>query len=278
MLKCSLCIHDERTAKIKIVNGKPLCKECLHYLAHKPDKEKISAELEELMGKVNKAIVAFSGGKDSTVALYLTKEKYGIEVEAVMIDHGFMAREAIENAKRICEYLDVPLTVLRYDYSDIFREALLRAKSPCKKCSSRTMEKLRKYALKKGVKSIITGHELPFGHHPYRIMRGGIIQIRLLSLMSEEERFKILEKLPFKFPELPGYTTNCLIIGPALRRYYEKHGYSFEMRRIAALVRFGLLDEEKAMKKVSKPEIPEEVEREIVRKLGLREKLNMIQV
>lgn len=278
MPKCSLCIHDERTAKIKIVNGKPLCKECLHYLAHKPDKEKISAELEELIGKVNKAIVAFSGGKDSTVALYLAKEKYGVDVEAVMIDHGFMAREAIENAKRMCDYLDVPLTVLRYDYSDIFREALLKAKSPCKKCSSRTMGKLREYALKKGVKSIITGHELPFGHHPYRIMRGGIIQIRLLSLMSEEERFKILEKLPFKFPELPGYTTNCLIIGPALRRYYEKHGYSFEMRRIAALVRFGLLNEEKAMKKVSKPEIPEEVEREIVRKLGLREKLNMIQV
>jgi len=137
MPKCSLCIHDERTAKIKIVNGKPLCKECLHYLAHKPDKEKISAELEELMGKVNKAI---------------------------------------ENAKRICGYLDVPLTVLRYEYSDIFREALLKAKSPCKKCSSRTMEKLRKYALKKGVKYIITGHELPFGHHPYGIMRDEMIR------------------------------------------------------------------------------------------------------
>ncbi|WP_087037131.1 7-cyano-7-deazaguanine synthase [Thermococcus litoralis] len=269
MLKCSLCINDERTAKIKIVDGKPLCKECINYLAHKPDKEKIRAELEELMRKVDKAIVAFSGGKDSTVALYLAKEKYNVDVEAVMIDHGFMAREAIENAKRIAKHLEVPLTILHHDYSDIFREALLKGKSPCKKCSSRTMEKLRKYALRKGIKYIITGHELPFGHHPYRLMSDGIVQIRLLSLMSEEERFEILNKLPFKFPELAGYTTNCLILGPALRRYYEKHGYSFETRRIAALVRYGLIDKEKALKKVSKPKVPEELEKEIYKKLGI---------
>ncbi|HIH73354.1 MAG: ATPase of the PP-loop superfamily protein [Thermococcales archaeon 44_46] len=269
MLKCSLCINDERTAKIKIVDGRSLCKECLNYLAHKPDKEKIKAELEELMRKVDKAIVAFSGGKDSTAALYLAKEKYNVDVEAVMIDHGFMAREAIENAKRIAKHLDVPLTILHYDYSDIFREALLKGKSPCKRCSSRTMEKLRKYALKKGVKYIITGHELPFGHHPYRLMSGGIVQIRLLSLMSEEERFEILRELPFKLPELAGYTTNCLILGPALKRYYEKHGYSFETRRIAALVRHGLLSKEKALKKVAKPKIPEKIEEEVYERLGI---------
>lgn len=269
MLKCSLCINDERTAKIKIVDGKPLCKECINYLAHKPDREKIRAELEELMGKVNKAIVAFSGGKDSTVALYLAREKYRVDVEAVMIDHGFIAKEAIENAERIAEYLNVPLTILRYDYSDIFRDALLKGKSPCKKCSSRTMEKLRKYALKKGIKYIITGHELPFGHHPYRLMSDGVVQIRLLSLMSEEERFAVLKNLPFELPELAGYTTNCLILGPALKRYYEKHGYSFETRRIAALVRYGLISKEKALKKISKPEVPEEVERQVYRSLNI---------
>lgn len=274
MLTCSLCINNEETSKIEIVDRKPICKECLVYLKHKPDRGKIRAELDELMKSVDKAIVAFSGGKDSTVALYLAKEYYKVpELEAIMIDHGFMAKEAIENAKRIAEYLDAPFTILRYDYSDIFREALLKAQSPCRRCSKRTMEKLRKYALSKGIKYIITGHELPFGHHPYRLMSGGIIQIRLLSLMSEKERFEILKKLPFEFPKLAGYTTNCLILGPVLERYYEKHGLSFEHRRIAALVRYGLLDKEKALEKVKKPEIPEEIKREVYKRLNLKEML-----
>ncbi|AIF70417.1 hypothetical protein PAP_10230 [Palaeococcus pacificus DY20341] len=221
------------------------------------------------MKKVDRAILAFSGGKDSTVALYLAKERYGVDVEAVMVDHGFMAKEAIENAKRIADHLGVPFTVLQYDYSDIFREALLKSQSPCKRCSSRTMKKLRKYALKKGMKYIITGHELPFGHHPYRLMSGGVVQIRLLTLMTEKERLSILEKLPFEFPKLYGYTTNCLMLGPALERYYEKRGYSFETRRIAALVRYGLMDKEKALKEVQKPKVPVEIKLKIYERLGL---------
>jgi len=270
MLKCSLCVHDERTAKIDIIDGKPICRECRVYLKHPIDLEKIRQELEEIMKDVDRAVVAYSGGKDSVVALYLAKEVYKVpELEAVMIDHGLMAEEAIENAKRIAEYLEVPFKVLRYDYSDIFREAILKGESPCRRCSRRTMEKLRKYALKKGYRYIITGHELPFGHHPYRLMSGGVIQIRLLSMMTEEERFEILRKLPFEFPELPGYTTNCLILGPALERYWEKHGHSFEHRRIAALVRYGLMSRERAEEELKKPKVPEEQWKLVLEKLGL---------
>ncbi len=270
MLKCSLCVHDERTAKIDIINGKPICRECQVYLKHPIDREKVRNELEELMSGVNRAIIAYSGGKDSVVALYLAKEVYKVpELEAVMIDHGLMAKEAIENARRIAEHLEVPFRLLRYDYSDIFREALLKAQSPCRACSKRTMEKLRKYTAKNGYQYIITGHELPFGHHPYRRMSGGITQIRLLSMMTEEERFEILRRLPFEFPELPGYTTNCLVLGPALQLYWEKHGHSFEQRRIAALVRYGLMSRERAERELERPEVPKWQWEVIKRKLGL---------
>lgn len=270
MLKCSLCIHDERTAKIDIIDGKPVCRECQVYLNHPVNRGKVKEELEELMKSVDKAIVAYSGGKDSTVALYLAKEIYKVpELEAVMVDHGLMAKEAIENAERTARALGVPFRVLRYDYSDIFREALLKGESPCRRCSKRTMEKLRKYALRNGYRYIITGHELPFGHHPHRLMSGGIVQIRLLSLMTEGERIEILEKLPFEFPELPGYTTNCLVLGPALERYWEKHGHSFEHRRIAAMVRYGLMDREKAERELAKPSVPEEQRKLVYSRLGL---------
>ncbi|AFK21941.1 7-cyano-7-deazaguanine synthase [Pyrococcus sp. ST04] len=269
MLRCSLCINDERVTKILIINGRPICKECKAFLEHPPDKDKIKRELEEIITNIDKAIVAYSGGKDSTVALYLARKEYNLDVEAVMVNHGFMAPAAIENAKKVADYLNVKLTIIEKDYSDIFREALLKAKSPCRKCSKRTMEILRKYALRHGYKYIITGHEIPFGHHPYMLMSGGVIQVRLLSLMTEEERMRILEKLPFKLPELPGYTSNCLILGPALERFWEKHGYSFEHRRIAALVRYGLLDKEKALKKVERPRVPREQKEYVYKKLGL---------
>jgi len=271
MLKCSLCVHDERTARIDIVNGRPLCRECQVYLKHPIDRNAVRRELDELMKTVDRAIVAYSGGKDSVVALYLAKEVYKVrELEAVMIDHGLMAEQAIENAERIAEHLGVPFRLLRYDYSDIFREALLKAQSPCRACSKRTMEKLRKYAIRNGYRYIITGHELPFGHHPYRLMSGGVIQIRLLSMMTEEERFEILKKLPFEFPELPGYTTNCLVLGPALELYWKKHGHSFEQRRIAALVRYGLMSRERAERELQRPDVPEEQRGFVFEKLGLR--------
>ena len=270
MLKCSLCVHDERTARIDMVNGKPLCRECQVYLKHPIDREKIRRELEELMREVDKAILAYSGGKDSVVALYLAKEVYKVpEIEAVMIEHGLMAREAIENARRIAEHLGVPFTLLEYDYSDIFREALLKGQSPCRACSKRTLEKLRKYALRKGYKYIITGHELPFGHHPYRLMSGGVVQVRLLAMMTERERFEILKRLPFEFPELPGYTTNCLVLGPALERYWEKNGHSFEQRRIAALVRYGLMSRERAEEELKRPTVPKEQWQFVLKRLGL---------
>jgi len=270
MLKCSLCVHDERTARIDIVNGRPLCRECQVYLKHPIDRNAVRRELDELMKTVDRAIVAYSGGKDSVVALYLAKEVYKVrELEAVMIDHGLMAEQAIENAERIAEHLGVPFRLLRYDYSDIFREALLKAQSPCRACSKRTMEKLRKYAIRNGYRYIITGHELPFGHHPYRLMSGGVTQIRLLSMMTEEERFEILKKLPFEFPELPGYTTNCLVLGPALELYWKKHGHSFEQRRIAALVRYGLMSRERAERELQRPDVPEEQRGFVFKKLGL---------
>ena len=270
MLRCSLCVHDERTAKIDVIGGRPLCRECQVYLRHPVEGKTVKRELEEIMQKVDRAVVAYSGGKDSVVALYLAKEVHRVpELEAVMIDHGLMAKEAIENARRIAEHLGVPFKLLRYDYSDIFREALLKAQSPCRACSKRTMEKLRKYALRNGYRYIITGHELPFGHHPYRLMSGGVTQIRLLSMMTEEERFEILKKLPFEFPELPGYTTNCLVLGPALELYWEKHGHSFEQRRIAALVRYGLMSRKRAERELESPVVPEEQREFVFKKLGL---------
>lgn len=267
--RCSVCINDERITPIFEVEGKLLCRECVKQLPHIPDKKKVRDELDKIMRSVDQAILAFSGGKDSVVAMYIAKEEYGVNLEAVMVDHGFIAEAAIENARKIAEYFNVPFKIIRADYTDIFRDALERGESPCSKCSDRTMSILRQYARKKGIKYIITGHELPFGGRPYKLMKGGVMQIRLLAMMPEEERFEILKRLPFEYPELPGYTTNCLILGVAIEQFCKKYGYSPEHRRLAALVRHGLMDKRRAEEKAKCIWVPEEQKRHVLKELGL---------
>ncbi|MDN5358675.1 MAG: hypothetical protein PWP76_518 [Candidatus Diapherotrites archaeon] len=165
--------------------------------------------------------------------------------------------------------LGVPLKIIKADYSDIFRDALLRSESPCSRCSERTMSILRRYARENGYKYIITGHEIPFGGRPYRLMKGGIVQIRLLSMMTEEERMRILKELPFELPELPGYTTNCLIIGVTAERFCKKYGYSPENRRLATLVRLGLMDRERAEERARCRGAPEWQKMLVYQQLGL---------
>lgn len=269
MKRCSVCINDERVVPILEVDGRLLCRECIKQLPHVPDREKIREEVDKIMQDVDRAVLAFSGGKDSVVALYLAVKRYEVDVDAVMVDHGFMAEKAKENARRIAEYFGVPFRIIEADYSDIFRDALSRSESPCSRCSDRTMSILRQYARERGVKYIITGHEIPFGGKPYRIMKGGIIQIRLLSMMSEEERKRILESLPFEYPELPGYTTNCLILGVAIERFCRKYGYSPEHRRLAAMVRLGLMRRKRAEEEARCVEVPEGQRKYVLERLGL---------
>ncbi len=56
-------------------------------------------------------VVGVSGGKDSTFALWVMKEYFGLRVHAFTYDHSGVASFARENVHRVCSLLDVPLTV-----------------------------------------------------------------------------------------------------------------------------------------------------------------------
>ncbi len=269
--RCEVCINDEGTARIEEVNGRFLCSECIKQLPHLPDPEKVRKELDEFMRGVDRAVLAFSGGKDSIVALHLARKRYNADIIAVMVDHGLMSEKAIENAKAIAEMYKVPLEIMRADFTDIFRDAIRRCESPCSRCSDRTMSLLRQYAREHGFRYIITGHELPFGSSAVRRMRGGIYQIRLLAMMPEQERMEILKRIGVELPELPGYTTNCLVIGVAGKLFCRKYGFSPEHRRLAALVRLGLMDRKRAEEMAKCPEPTKEQWNKVLNKLGIRE-------
>ena len=70
------------------------------YLSNQRDlRAQMETEIARLRGRGEyDAIVAFSGGKDSSFTLQTLVEDYGLNVLAVTIDNGFIASQALVNA------------------------------------------------------------------------------------------------------------------------------------------------------------------------------------
>ncbi len=292
IINCEMCLNkgiiskiDSKKSKInlpKIINynGKYICMECYYSLKYPRNFKKMRKEIEEIFSrnktmktkKYNKydCILAFSGGKDSVVALYLLVRDFDVTPLCVLVDNNYMSKEAIENCYTIARYFNVDLMVLNRDYTKLFKEIISRGESPCRKCSEYIIRDIWKVAKTLDIDKIVTGHELPFGTSPFKKLKDNILMIRLLTgyKLTDKERYEILKKLPWKNPGLKGYTTNCLVLAPALKEFYKKHGFSFEYNRICAMVRYGLIDRRKALEVLKCPEVPDEIYDEL-KKRGL---------
>ena len=284
-IKCEMCLNTSKTSKIIEYNGKNICIECYYSMKYPRDFKKMKREIEDILkhqkqkqdknknkskNKKYDCILAFSGGKDSVVALYLLVKDFNVNPLCITVDNKYMSKDALENCYNITRHLNVDWMVLNRDYTELFKETILRGESPCRRCSELVMRDVWKMAKMLNIDKIITGHELPFGTSPFKKLKDDIIMVRLLTgyKLTDEDRRNMLKELPWKNPNLGGYTTNCLVLAPALREFYKKHGFSFEFNRVCAMVRYGLIDREKAMQVLKCPEVPEEIYVEL-RKRGL---------
>src|SRR6266536_4689437 len=65
--------------------------------------QRIARTIEDLRGKgpVYDAIVAYSGGKDSTYILHHLKRAYDLRLLAFLVDNDFVAAQAFVNARTV---------------------------------------------------------------------------------------------------------------------------------------------------------------------------------
>ncbi len=118
-----------------------------------------------------KAIIAMSGGVDSSVAAYIMKKQgydlKGITLKLYNAEENCLTNKDIEDAKNVCENLDIPFEV--YNFTDNFKEKVIDkfvrtyeeggTPNPCIECNRHLkFKKLLDVAKEQGYDLVVTGH------------------------------------------------------------------------------------------------------------------------
>lgn len=134
MKRCTRCILPESFPDITF-DKDGVCSHCSKFTEEKnfiPSLERLQGKLEDIIqeGKAmnNKydALVAYSGGKDSTFLIHTLKEKYDLSMLAVTFDNGFMSQHSFENMKTVLNTLNVDHLIVR-PKQDLMKKAFLES-------------------------------------------------------------------------------------------------------------------------------------------------------
>ena len=110
------------------------------------------------------AIVALSGGTDSSFSLILAK-KLGFNPIAVTVDPGtiVLPKQFKQNIDKLVKDLDVPHEYIGVDYGELIEEAFTGRFHPCGRCSKVIEGTVNRYAIENDIPIVIFGDMLATG-------------------------------------------------------------------------------------------------------------------
>lgn len=117
--RCTRCILPHTMPFISF-NSDGVCNYCLNYSP--PTNRRTLSDLTEKVAPYRRhnqfdCIVPFSGGRDSTYALYVIKEKLKLNPITYTYDWGMLTDLGRRNISRVCAQLDVPNIIYAADIS-----------------------------------------------------------------------------------------------------------------------------------------------------------------
>lgn len=168
--RCAHCVMPETKGHIDL-DDNGICNICSKHLhQHQSGSPAVKGGMEELRKKIHEvttcagndhnALVALSGGKDSTMALYVTVKELGLRPLAVFIDNGFCTESMLCNVRNAAEKLGVDLVIYAPQLIKYLFKHLLLSKSRvyyCRICNALIDYYLRAIALQHGIPLLITG-------------------------------------------------------------------------------------------------------------------------
>lgn len=190
------------------------------------------------------AVVALSGGVDSSFSLILAK-KLGFNPVAVTVDPGtiILPNQFKKNIKHLTEALDIQHTYINADYGEIISESFTGNVHPCGRCSKNTGELVKKYAKDNEIPIIIFGDMLATGSQCINLQEDSLYRLNLpASLSVGKQEIKSLIK-NYDLMTFKGF--GC----PLLYEVHRKFPYmrKFSIQRILRETRSGALEPGEAL-------------------------------
>jgi uncharacterized protein len=118
--------------------------------SYQDDYEQLLANLK----KLSHAVVAFSGGVDSTLLLWAAKEALGDKVLALTVKTPYIPDWEIEEAASFCREHDIRHEVIELPFPVIIRG---NPEDRCYKCKKQLFEKLLEIASARGIDTVLEG-------------------------------------------------------------------------------------------------------------------------
>ena len=190
------------------------------------------------------AVVALSGGVDSSFSLILAK-KLGFNPIAITVDPGtiILPKQFKNNIKLLTESLNIKHEYINADYSQVIKESFTGKLHPCGRCSKNTGEIAKKYAKDNKIPIIISGDMLATGSQCINLQEDSLYRLNLpASLSVGKQEIKSLIK-NYDLKTFKGF--GC----PLLYEVHKKFPYmkKFSIQRILRETRSGALEPGEAL-------------------------------
>lgn len=192
----------------------------------------------------NEAVIALSGGVDSSFSLILAK-KLGFNPIAVTVDPGtiILPNQFKKNISTVTESLDIKHEYIKTDYADIIKESLSGSIHPCGRCSKNTSQLVKEYAKSKEIPIIIFGDMLATGSQCINLQEDSLYRLNLpASLSVGKQEIKSLIR-NYDLREFKGF--GCPLLYEVHKNF--THMKKFSIQRILRETRTGALEPGEAL-------------------------------
>lgn len=237
------CVNDGRKAIIRISYPPvALCKDCFNSYVGQRFLEEVKKW--ELIQPNERIAVALSGGKDSLVALHLTKKNFpDNEIFAIAIDEGIgeYRKITLKQAAKYCRLWGIRLEKFEFQKEFGFKVSSLapRLKNLCTYCGTLRRYLINKKARELGAQKVVVGHNLDDEAETIlmSLFRGNLIDLLKLGpvagILDHPKfipRIKPLRRLYGR--EIEAFAKLNGIEAPPKKCPYLKYSYRYKIRKL----------------------------------------------